>query len=263
MSRFRGELSPIPEVGSGPVRDLLLDHFYRGARIQRVLRLLLVASCVATLLAVPPGDGELLSWIIVICYLVWAVVVGLRVSQASAEAAPYVWLALLFDVLATSALTLVADASAQQTWTAYVVINGFFLLPVIAAAQLNPWVCGVVSLVAVLTYLGSSVATRDDHLEPGWALVLRTGLLAVVGLGCALLSALARHVELTGRQRSTSSRICKRKPQLTSRSGVGDRGSRRGRPAWPAWTRVAPRTPPWTCALSVPRWRVCDRPYSP
>ncbi len=193
MSDLIAKLSPVPEVAPGPVRDLLLEHFYRGARIQRVVRLALVAFFVATLLVFPPGDGEALSWVIVLCYLVWAVVVGLLVSQASEEVAPYVWLALIFDVLATCSLTVVADASAEQTWTAYVIVNGFFLLPIIAAAQLSPLVCGVVSTLAVVTYLASSAATHHDGAEPWSALVLRTGLLGVIGLGCVLLSVVQRH----------------------------------------------------------------------
>ncbi len=194
MSDLLARLSPVlPEVAPGPVRELLLEHFYRGARIQRVLRVALIAFFAGTLFVIPPGDGQALSWVIVLCYLVWAVVVGLLVSQATEEVVPYVWLALIFDVLATSSLTVVADASAQQSWTAYVIVNGFFLLPVLAAAQLSPSACGVVSTLAVVTYLVSSAATHHDGTEMWSALVLRTALLAVLGLGCVLLSAVQRH----------------------------------------------------------------------
>ena len=194
MSDLLARLSPVlPEVAPGPVRELLLEHFYRGARIQRVLRVALIAFFAGTLFVIPPGEGQALSWVIVLCYLVWAVVVGLLVSQATEEVVPYVWLALIFDVLATSSLTVVADASAQQSWTAYVIVNGFFLLPVLAAAQLSPSACGVVSTLAVVTYLVSSAATHHDGTEMWSALVLRTALLAVLGLGCVLLSAVQRH----------------------------------------------------------------------
>jgi two-component system NarL family sensor kinase len=192
--RLPAILGPMPDLQGGELGGLLLDHFYRGARIQRVLRLALVAFFVVALLAVPPGDELALSWVIVLSYAVWSVVVGLLVGLASVEAASYVWLALLFDVLATTALTLVADSSAEQTWTAYVVVNGFFLIPVIAAGQLNPWACGIVSGAAVLGYLGASIATRHaDDGEPWSVLLLRVFLLAVVGLGCVLLSRLQRH----------------------------------------------------------------------
>jgi two-component system NarL family sensor kinase len=191
MNGLAARLTPVPDVGPGPIRDLLLDHFYRGARIQRVLRLALVAYFVATLLAFPPVDQEL-SWLIVLCYLVWAVVIGLLVRRASAAVAPYVWLALLFDLLATGALAMVADVSARETGTAYVVVHAFFLLPVMAAAQLNPVVCGVVSGLAVLAFLGSSAVTRHADEETWSGLLLRTAMLVALGLGCVLLSTVQR-----------------------------------------------------------------------
>ena len=195
MSPARGLrelLGPVPDVERPELRDLLLAHFYRGARIQRMLRMLLVIFFVITLLAVPPSEDQALCWVIVICYAVWSVVVGILVRLASAAAAPYVWLALFFDVLAVTALALVADMSAEQTWTAFVTVFAFFLVPVLAAAQLNPWACGVVSAVAVVMHLVASAATRHADTEPWASLLLRTGILAVVGLGCVLLSALQR-----------------------------------------------------------------------
>ena len=47
---------------------------------------------------------------------------------------------------------------------------------------------------AVLGYLGASIATRHaNDSEPWWVLILRVFLLAVVALGCVLLSRLQRH----------------------------------------------------------------------
>jgi two-component system NarL family sensor kinase len=178
----------------GDLRELLLDHFYRGARIQRVLRLVLVAFFVATLLWVPPNDSRVLSWLIVACYAAWSLAIGVLVEAASVRVASYVWLSLFVDVLATAALTLVSDSSAAVTWTAYVVVNGLFLIPVVAAAQLNAWASAVVSAVAVASYVGSSLATRHVNDDEPWSvLVLRTAVLAAVGLGAVLLSRLQRH----------------------------------------------------------------------
>ncbi len=189
---LRDLLGPVPDVERSELRDLLLAHFYRGARIQRMLRILLVLFFVVTLLAVPPSEDQALCWVIVACYAVWSVVVGILVRLASAAVAPYVWLALFFDVLAVTALALVADMSAEQTWTAFVTVFAFFLVPVLAAAQLSPWACGVVSAVAVAMHLVASAATRHEDTEPWASLLLRTGILALVGLGCVLLSALQR-----------------------------------------------------------------------
>ena len=83
-----------------------------------MLRLLLVVFFVVTLLAVPPSEDRALCWVIVACYAVWSVVVGILVRLASASVAPYVWLALFFDVLAVTALALVAScAPASSRWS--------------------------------------------------------------------------------------------------------------------------------------------------
>jgi two-component system NarL family sensor kinase len=189
---LRDLLAPVPGADRAELRELLLVHFYRGARIQRALRLLLVGFFVVTLVALPPSEDLALCWVIVVCYAVWSVVVGILVRLASAGVAPYVWLALFFDVLAVTALALVADMSAEQTWTAFVTVFAFFVVPVLAAAQLNPWACAFVSAVAVVMHFVAGAATRHADTEPWWSLVLRTALLALVGVGCVLLSALQR-----------------------------------------------------------------------
>jgi two-component system NarL family sensor kinase len=191
--RVLAALAPTWDLPGDGLRALLLDHFYRGARIQRVLRLMLATFFVATLIWVPPNDSRVLSWLIVVCYAAWSVAVGVLTGYATARVASYVWLALFVDVLATAALTLVSDSSAAVTWTAYVVINGVFLIPVLAAAQLNPWASAVVSAVAVASYVGSSLATRHTNDNEPWSvLVLRTAMLAAGGLGAVLLSRLQR-----------------------------------------------------------------------
>jgi two-component system, NarL family, sensor kinase len=68
---------------------------------------------------------------------------------------------------------------------AYLLINGFFLVPVIAAAQLNPWISAVVAVPAVLVYLGSSLLIRKVDTDPISEIVLHTGLLAIVALFAA------------------------------------------------------------------------------
>jgi two-component system NarL family sensor kinase len=53
-------------------------------------------------------------------------------------------------------------------------INGFFLVPVIAAAQLNAWICTIVAVPAVLVYLVSNLAIRRVDAEPISSILLRT-----------------------------------------------------------------------------------------
>jgi len=128
---------------------------------------------------------------VVACHGVWSGAVGILIKAADARSMRYVWLALFVDMLTLVALTLIADRS-TTTETANLLITGFFLIPVIAAAQLKPWICAIVATPAVLVYLLSSLAIRDDNLEPVSSVLLRTMVLAVVGLGRVLLSQLQR-----------------------------------------------------------------------
>ena len=183
---------PVPATSSHEVTDVLVDHFYRGARVQRTLRLLLVAYFALVLFWQAPTENRLLCWGAVACYAMWAAVIGGLVRTGGPRLMSLVWTSMFVDVLATGSVALLADGSAGQTWTAYLIVNGFFLVPVIAAAQLDPWACAVTVPPAVGVYLLVSVATRVADTEPWSAVLLRTGLLAAVGVGCVLLTRLQR-----------------------------------------------------------------------
>ena len=172
--------------------SVLIEHAFRGARIQRILRLLLGLFFVAVLIFQPPDQHLALCWLVVICYALWSFAVGALIRAGGVRSLHYAWLALFVDVITVAALTLMADSSAQQSWAPYLLINGFFLVPVIAAAQLNPWISAIVAVPAVLVYLVASLLIRNVDADPISEIVLRTGLLAVVAIGCVLLSRVQR-----------------------------------------------------------------------
>ncbi len=158
---------------------VLIEHAFRGAHIQRILRLLLGLFFVGVLIFQPPDQHLALCWLVVICYALWSIAVAALVRAAGVRSLHYAWLALFVDVFTVAALTLIADSSAQQSWAPYLLINGFFVVPVIAAAQLNPWISAIVAVPAVLVYLVSSLVIRKVDADPISEIVLRTGLLAV------------------------------------------------------------------------------------
>ena len=172
--------------------SVLLEHARRGAYIRRTLRLLLGLFYILVLILQPPDIHLVLCWLVVICYLVWTLAVGVLTRAGGVRALRFSWLALFVDVITVAALTLITDSSAERTWAPYVLINAFFVVPVIAAAQLNPWICAIVAAPAVLVYLFSSLAIRHVDADPISEILLRTGLLATVGLGCVLLSRVQR-----------------------------------------------------------------------
>jgi two-component system, NarL family, sensor kinase len=172
--------------------SVLLEHARRGAYIRRTLRLLLGLFYILVLILQPPDIHLAVCWLVVICYLVWTLAIGVLTRGGGVRALRFSWLALFVDVIAVASLTLITDSSAERTWAPYVLINAFFVVPVIAAAQLNPWICAIVAAPAVLVYLLSSLAIRHVDADPISEILLRTGLLATVGLGCVLLSRVQR-----------------------------------------------------------------------
>ncbi len=171
-------------------QQLLTEHTNRGADLRRLLRLLLVIFLVAVLITEPPAEHLALCWVVVGCYLVWSLAIyALGTGDRTRR---FLWLALFVDVAVLASLTLIADTTAEVSWTPYLISSGFFLIPVIAAAQLSPTICAAVVIPTVGVYLISGLITRDAEDEPLSYTLLRTLMLATVGLGAVLLSRLQR-----------------------------------------------------------------------
>jgi two-component system NarL family sensor kinase len=170
------------------IRRILLEHAWRGVTVQVVLRCVLAVFVLLVVVAVPPADDAGACLAIAVAYLVWAAALAL-VARGLVR---YIWLALLVDVVALTAVSLVASLSDQQSWTADVLITGFFLLPVLAATQLRPWLCVIVVVPTVLAFFWTAAAARTANTEPWSSVLLRTLALVGVSLGAVLLSRVQR-----------------------------------------------------------------------
>jgi two-component system NarL family sensor kinase len=102
------------------------------------------------------------------------------------------WLGLFADLAVLATLTFFAGVDAHQSWTSNVLVMGFFLLPVLAATQLRAGVCAAVVVPTVVVYFVASVATQTANDEPWDSIVLRTFMLACVGMACVSLSRIQR-----------------------------------------------------------------------
>ena len=171
----------VPEV-------LLAGQANRGAGIRRLLRLALVAFFVAVLLTEPPASHLLLCWLLVLGYLAWALAIHGLATRVRTFHVP--WLALFVDLAVLAALTLITDTAAAVSWTPYLIINGFFLIPLMAATQIRTGVCVTVVVPTVGAYLLSGLITQGAGQEPISYVLLRTLVLAAVGLGAILLTRL-------------------------------------------------------------------------
>jgi two-component system NarL family sensor kinase len=213
---------PRPWRGVGDELDAAVRNYAtRAVRTQMWLRLLLVAFVAATVLAVPPGDGAAACDVIIAGYLAWAVVFALLVRRGGAGLLRWDWLALFVDLAVLTTLTVLTGVAAQQSWTADILVNGMFLIPVLAASQLRPRVCVVVVVPTVLAYLVASLVTQDANDEPGGSILLRTLVLVGVGIGAVALSTIQRE-----RVRTIAGLLTDRSGLLSELVGIEDRERR-------------------------------------
>jgi two-component system, NarL family, sensor kinase len=78
-----------------------------------------------------------------------------------------------------------------------VLVNGFFVIPMLASTQLRPAVSAAITAPTVAAYLGSLIAARHANVEPWAAIITSTGVLAALSLACVALSWVQRSRVLT------------------------------------------------------------------
>ena len=126
----------VPAAAADRARD------QRGADLRaRLLRLLLVISLVAVLIYRAARRAPALCWVVVGCYLFWS----LRIYASAPVIGPADSCGWRCSSTCGAGFADLDHRRARRrsSWTPYLIINGFFLIPVIAAAQLDPWACAV------------------------------------------------------------------------------------------------------------------------
>ena len=206
-------------VGTGPdLERILVDHAYRGVRLQVTVRVILVAFIALTLLFVPPAGDAVLCAVIFTCYVVWAAATAVWMRPGGRIPVESSWLALFADLAVVATLTLVTGIAAQQSWTSDVLLNGLFLIPLLAGTQLRPGVCAAVVAPTVAAFLAASWATKESNAEPWSSILLSTLALAGLGAGAVGLSAIQR-----SRVRTIGTLVGERTALLTDLMGVEQR----------------------------------------
>ena len=166
----------------------VLQHANRGVRLQLLLRAALVVFLLLTIGLLPPVDGVAAYYGVVVVYALGALAMARWAWPGGRAVARWGWLGLFADLVVLAGLVLAAGADAEESWTSYVLLFGFFVLPVLAATQLRVWVCAAVVVPTVIVYLAASFATQAANDEPWDSIVLRTFMLATVGAACLGLS---------------------------------------------------------------------------
>jgi two-component system, NarL family, sensor kinase len=173
---------------------IVLEHAYRGVRLQLALRGALAVFVVLTLLLEPPDNAVATGWCagLAAAYAIWAVGLARWTSRGGEAPVRFIWLALFVDLALLASLTLIAGVTSEQSWTADILVNGFFLIPVLAATQLRPGICAAVAIPTVVVYFAASAATKEANKEPWNSIMLRTLVIAAVAVGCIGLSRIQR-----------------------------------------------------------------------
>ena len=179
--------TPLPAGGrfTPAVQRIVVTYAQRGITLQLTLRGILAVFVVGTLILLPPSVGKTACAAIAAGYVL--VVAGLTewLRRGGPAAIAWGWLGLYVDLLTLSALCLITGMAAVNDWTSYVLLGGFFLLPVLAATQLRWGVCTSVVVPTVAFYGIEAIATQQANDEPWASIVLR--ILVISGVGAAAI----------------------------------------------------------------------------
>lgn len=158
---------------------------------------MLVLFIALTLGFVPPMNDAGVCVAVLICYALWSGGLALWTRRGGPGPVNAMWLALFVDLAVLGCLTLLTGIAAQQSWTADILSNGLFVIPLLASTQLRPGVCASVVVPTVLVFLAASWATMASNEEPWTSILLSTMALAVLGAGAVVLSRIQRSRVLT------------------------------------------------------------------
>jgi two-component system, NarL family, sensor kinase len=168
-----------------------------GIVLQTALRIVLVIFIAVTLLYEPPNNNLSTCAVVlavytvaVACWSVWALRTAARTVEFGRTVATLSVLAA--DVAVVSVLSVVTGLTAPDSWTSDVMRNAFFLIPVIAAAQLDPVISGVVAVPTLSAYLATCWITQNSNSEPWTSILLSSLVLAGLAGGSVALSFIQR-----------------------------------------------------------------------
>jgi two-component system NarL family sensor kinase len=176
------ELARSPEL-----RALLIEHATRGFRVQVILRAVLAVFVTLVILLLPPAGVELPSILIAAAYCVWTIGTFVAVRLSNERVLRLSWVGLIGDVVALGLVTSTAAAADRVSWTGDVLLNGFFVVPLLAAVQLRIWVAVVATAPTVAVFTVCSALARQAEAQPWSYVLLRVLVLVGVCAGCVLL----------------------------------------------------------------------------
>jgi two-component system, NarL family, sensor kinase len=172
-------------------------NLFWGTVLQLALRIVLTVFVAVTLLCEPPSRhvwicGAVLALYVVIvgCWSAWALRTAARTLVLTRRLVTL--LVLASDVAVVSILSVVTGLTSPDDWTSDVMRNGFFLIPLIAAAQLDPVISGVVAIPTLSAFIATCWITQASNHEPWASILLSSAVLAGLAGGSVALSLIQR-----------------------------------------------------------------------
>lgn len=167
---------------------------FRGLLLQFAVRVLLAAFVFFALLLQPPDTYRWPYGLLWVGYIVviagWSFWALRPANHAGIETMRSVALLMLCaDVAAVSILSVETGLSSPNTWTSDVLHYGLFLIPLIAAAQLDPFVSAVIAFPTVGAFFVVNWVDKAANGDEPWGSILSTtGVLFGLAAGSVALS---------------------------------------------------------------------------
>ena len=163
----------------------------RGVALQCALRALLVVFVVTTLLFEPPNANR---WLCVLFLVGYAVVLAAWFAWAlRRHTTRTVTLSMLgADLTIIAVLSVLTAIASPESWTSNVLRTGLFLIPLIAAAQLDPYVSGTIAVPTVGTFVVVAAISKTANEETWASIVLTAAVLTGLAAGSVVLSRIQR-----------------------------------------------------------------------
>lgn len=182
------------DVGRAGSDNSGVRHVLHGSLLQGGLRALLIAFLVVTLLLEPPKHdrwvyvGISAAYVAAVgCWSAWAL--RPRTSDSRLRNVNRVTLLMLgVDIAVIAVLSVLTGFTSEEDWTSDVLRNGLFLIPLIAAAQLSPYISTVVAAPTVLAFVAVSWITQSANQEPWASILLSVSILMGLAAGSVALS---------------------------------------------------------------------------
>jgi two-component system NarL family sensor kinase len=172
-------------------------YLYMGTVLQLTLRIILTVFVGVTLLCEPPNRhlwtcvAVLALYVVIVgCWSAWALRTAARTLVLTRTLVTL--LVLASDVAVVSVLSVVTGLTSPDEWTSDVMRNGFFLVPLIAAAQLDPVISGVVAIPTLSAFIATCWITQASNHEPWASILLSSAVLAGLAGGSVALSLIQR-----------------------------------------------------------------------